>query len=51
LLSKIKQEDGAALVEYALILMLVATVLVTVVSTIGISVEGMFQSVVDKWPG
>jgi Flp pilus assembly pilin Flp len=44
-LTRCEREDGQALIEYALILMLVATVCVTVLSQIGINLVGPLEDV------
>ena len=40
-------ETGATMVEYGLLIMLIATVVFVLVETLGGTVLGMFQSVVD----
>ena len=43
-----RNEDGQAMVEYALILFLVSVVSIVILSTLGVKVSDVFQSVVDK---
>jgi len=43
----LRQDDGQAMVEYALILAFVALVTITTLSLIGSNVNTVFQSVVD----
>jgi len=45
--ANIKREEGQALVEYALILFLIAVVCITVLTTLGGKVKSTLQSVVD----
>ncbi len=44
-----RNEEGQALVEYALILFLVALVSIAVLSTLGTAVSSMFNQVVDDF--
>jgi Flp pilus assembly pilin Flp len=46
--ANVRREEGQALVEYALILFLIAVVSITVLSTLGTQVSGTLQSIVDK---
>jgi pilus assembly protein Flp/PilA len=46
--ANVRREEGQALVEYALILFLIAVVSITVLSTLGTKVSGTLQSIVDK---
>jgi len=43
--------EGAGLVEYALILVLVAIVVIGVLTTMGTSVQNVFQQIVDGLTG
>ena len=40
----IKDEEGATMVEYALMLALIAVVCITTVTAVGTSADGVFQS-------
>jgi pilus assembly protein Flp/PilA len=44
--SNLRREDGQALVEYALILFLIAVVCITVLTTLGGRVSATLQSIV-----
>jgi Flp pilus assembly pilin Flp len=44
----IRRDEGQALVEYALILFLIAVVSITVLSTLGTKVSATLQSIVDQ---
>jgi len=45
--AKVSDEKGQGLVEYALILVLVAIVVIGVLTTMGTSVQAVFQQIVD----
>jgi pilus assembly protein Flp/PilA len=42
-----KDEEGATMVEYGLMVALIAVVCITVVTTLGTTLEGKFQAVVN----
>ena len=46
LISFFKDEEGATAVEYALMVFLIAVVIIAVVTTLGTTIRGVFQSVV-----
>jgi pilus assembly protein Flp/PilA len=41
----VKDEDGATMVEYGLMVALIAVVLIAIVTTVGQSLSGMFNDV------
>jgi pilus assembly protein Flp/PilA len=43
-----KDEEGATAVEYALMVFLIAVVIIAVVTTLGTTIRGVFQSVVTS---
>jgi Flp pilus assembly pilin Flp len=43
LMEKSREQDGQALVEYALIVMFVALVCVAALSVLGVSIQGIFN--------
>lgn len=45
------REDGQGLVEYALILVLVAIVVIGVLTTMGTKIQAAFQDIVNKLGG
>jgi pilus assembly protein Flp/PilA len=45
--SRVRREEGQALVEYALILFLIAVVCIAVLTTLGTSVKNTLQSIAD----
>jgi pilus assembly protein Flp/PilA len=47
LASRVRREEGQALVEYALILFLIAVVCITVLTTLGGRVRDTLQSIAD----
>lgn len=47
----LKEEDGAAAVEYGLLVALIAAVIVAVVGLLGTEIKGAFQTVCDKIKG
>jgi pilus assembly protein Flp/PilA len=50
LASKFQREDGQALVEYALILALIAVVSIGVLTALGTGVSAELQKIADKLP-
>jgi Flp pilus assembly pilin Flp len=44
------REDGQVLAEYAILVGLIAVVCVGVVTTLGVSVSGLFSQVMANWP-
>ena len=40
-----KEEEGAGLAEYALLLVLIAVVCITVLTTLGTSIQGAFSQI------
>jgi Flp pilus assembly pilin Flp len=44
------REDGQVLAEYAILVGLIAIVCVGVVTTLGVSVSGLFSQVMANWP-
>ena len=44
----VKDEDGAALVEYGILVALIAVVAIVVIATLGESIKAKFQEVVNK---
>ena len=44
-------EEAQGLVEYALILVLIAVVVIAVLTTLGTEIEGIFQSIIDGFSG
>jgi pilus assembly protein Flp/PilA len=49
--SGVDDEKGQALVEYGLLLALIAVVCITIVTTLGTRIEGVFDDIVDALPG
>ena len=47
----LRSERGATAVEYGLMVALIAVAIITVVSTLGTQLSGLFQTVVDALPG
>lgn len=45
------REGGQSLVEYALIIVLVAIVLIVLIEVFGIQVSGLYSTIVELWPG
>ena len=45
--ASVRREEGQALVEYALILFLIAVVCIVVLTTLGTRVSGTLQSIAD----
>jgi Flp pilus assembly pilin Flp len=45
-----REQDGQALVEYSLLILLVAVAAIAVVQVFGLGVSSLFQSVVDAYP-
>jgi pilus assembly protein Flp/PilA len=50
-LGKFSREEGQGLVEYALILVLIAIVVIGVLQATGTSIEGIFQTISDALSG
>jgi pilus assembly protein Flp/PilA len=48
--SKIRDEDGQALVEYGLLLALIAVVCIAIVTTLGGRINGTFQGISNALP-
>ena len=48
---KLRSEEGQALVDYALLIMLVALVVISALTMFGGGVQSMFQTVVDRFRG
>ena len=46
-LAKMRNEEGQALVEYGLLVALIAVVCIAVITLLGTGVRGAFQSIVD----
>lgn len=46
----LRREEGQGLLEYALILGLIAVVVVSSVTVFGSAVVALYQSVIDVWP-
>ena len=46
----VSEESGQGMVEYGLIIALVAVVLITVLTNLGGGLEKTFQNIVDKLP-
>jgi pilus assembly protein Flp/PilA len=44
----IKDEDGASMVEYALLLALIAVVAITILTTMGSNVSSIFKTISDS---
>ena len=44
------EDEGATMVEYGLMVALIAVVCITVVTTLGTTIEGKFQAIVDAMP-
>lgn len=42
------RQEGATMVEYGLLAALIAVFLITILTTLGGALEGLFQSVVDE---
>ncbi|MBP1948069.1 Flp family type IVb pilin [Virgibacillus litoralis] len=45
------EEEGQGMVEYGLILGLIAVVVITLLTTLGTEIEALFQSLVDTLQG
>jgi Flp pilus assembly pilin Flp len=50
LIRRLWQQDGQAAVEYAMLAALISIAAVSLMAALGISVQGLFQSVVDALP-
>jgi len=46
----LKDEQGAAAVEYALLVALIAAVIIVIVVTFGTQAKALFTKIVDLWP-
>jgi pilus assembly protein Flp/PilA len=44
----VRDEDGAALVEYGILVALIAVVAIVVISTVGTKISAKFQEVANK---
>ena len=47
---RLSEDRGATAVEYGLMVALIAAVIIGVVTTLGTSLQGVFQDVVDALP-
>jgi Flp pilus assembly pilin Flp len=47
---RLREQDGQAAIDYAMIAVLVSVVLIGVITALGIGVQGLFQSLVDVFP-
>lgn len=45
---RLRREDGATMVEYGIMVALIAAVAVLVVNALGVDVKNAFQSIVDN---
>ena len=50
ILNFLRDEDGATAVEYGIMVALIAAVIIGVVATLGTTLKGVFQTVVDALP-
>ena len=50
LVDVVKDEEGATMVEYALMLALIAAVCIAVVTTLGTRAQSTFQTTADSMP-
>ncbi|MEL7625502.1 MAG: Flp family type IVb pilin [Anaerolineaceae bacterium] len=50
-LGTLRQEEGQGLVEYALILVLIAIVVIVVLRAVGVEVTGVFEDIVTALSG
>ncbi len=48
--ARTRDEEGQALVEYSLLMMLIAVAAIAAVRTFGLGVSTLYQSVVDVFP-
>lgn len=44
------EDSGQGLLEYSLILFFIAAVVIIALQTVGESVTGLYNSVLDEWP-
>ena len=44
----VREEEGASMVEYGLLLALIAVVLIGTLTTLGEGIQGMFSTVADE---
>jgi len=47
LMAFFKEEKGAGMVEYGLLVALIAVALITVLTSVGTSLQGLFQQVIN----
>jgi len=47
----LKRQDGATVAEYALLLAIVVTALITVLGNLRVALEGKIQSIIDQISG
>jgi pilus assembly protein Flp/PilA len=45
------REEGQSLVEYALVLVLIAMAVIGILAVLGINISGVFQRIADAIPG
>jgi len=45
---RLRREDGATMVEYGIMVALIAAIAVAVIGLLGIDVKNAFQAIVDK---
>jgi Flp pilus assembly pilin Flp len=50
LMTEVRREDGQALVEYALLISLVAIVALVAVSTVGTGVSTLYSKIITNFP-
>ena len=48
--SLVREEEGASMVEYGLLVALIAVVAITVLTTLGGGISQLFQEVADEMP-
>ena len=51
ILTVLKDEEGAQLLEYVLLLMFIAIIVLAGVESLGLATLGKFQALADLWPG
>ena len=49
MLRKLKEQKGATSVEYGMIVALIAAVVITIVTTLGTQVNGLYTTFVAAW--
>jgi pilus assembly protein Flp/PilA len=47
---RLREQNGQAAIDYAVIAVLVAVVLIGVITALGTGVQGLFQTLVDLFP-